>query len=267
MIVLLFSFILLVGRTYCCDFSRDVKSFYSFSGPVSLLLKDINLLGKEKLKGLSVFHPIEKVTFRGDFFPGGIFLAHETLRKLEGSTVFYDESRELTKIFSQYQKIKAIEIKTRGLGPREVLNTVYRELSPFLVQCSSASATLNLDFKLAKLSRLMSKHRSKMFLFFLGNIYRERLPEMLMVQDGIVKWLIEKEKLQTYPSPLAYVNWSSKIMNQMPSETLKIGLKDSGNRMDKRIQRSGNVINLTYPGLLIPGAGQVDGMIYLLENL
>ena len=59
------------------------------------------------------------------------------------------------------------------------------------------------------------------------------------------------------------VNWSSKLMNALPKETLRMGLKDSGRELTKDTQRlSDTEINLIYPGLLIPGITQLKAFNY-----
>ncbi len=88
-----------------------------------------------------------------------------------------------------------------------------------------------------------------------------------MVNDGVVKWLVDEELIKTYPAPLAYVNWSAKIMQGLPKDSYKVGIKDSGNSLEEKIEKSAQIINLTYPGSLIPGSGQVEAMIYLFKNL
>jgi hypothetical protein len=103
-------------------------------------------------------------------------------------------------------------------------------------------------------------------LFFLGQVGDQRLPELLMVQDGVVKWMIEKNLITTYPSPLGYVNWSAKELINL-SHALKIGLVDSGNKGVTKLEKTKIGYNLTFPGALIPGRGQVEAMIYLLKEL
>jgi hypothetical protein len=122
-----------------------------------------------------------------------------------------------------------------------------------------------MEAKLRELKVLANKKET--FVFFLGLIRGNKLPEMLIVKDGVVKWLSEERLIKTYPSELAYVNWSARVMSHLPENTYRIGLKDSGGDLIQEIEKFENVINLTYPGSLIPGIGQVDAMIYLFKNL
>jgi len=267
MIALLVSFTIGITTSLACDFAKNVNSVYSLSGPVTLVLKDLGLLKNKKLKGVSIFHPVSKKDFNGVFLPGGVFLSRETIKGFAGSLLFFDESRELSRMLAQFEGIQAVEIKTRTLTPPEVMQKMERELAPHLVGCSFAALSTKLNSRLGELKKLAAKDAT--FLFFLGKIENNRLPELIMVQDGVVKWMIQQGVLKTYPSELPYVNWSAKILNSLPQNTIQVGLKDPGSVLEKEMSRSkgGNVINLTYPGALIPGSGQVEAMIYLYQNL
>lgn len=103
--------------------------------------------------------------------------------------------------------------------------------------------------------------------FFLGEFKGDRAPEMAMVNDGVVKWLKEEKIITTYPTDLAYVNWSPKVLNQMPKTTLKVALKDSSNTLEKELKKhSGTEVTLVYPGALIPGIDQLRAILFWLEN-
>ncbi len=246
-----------------CDFRPEVKSVYSLSGPVSLAFRDLGLLKSTKLKGVSVFHPIEKEKFSGTYLPGGVFLSHDTVKSLAGSLIFYDESRELGRILKRYPSIKSIEIKTRSLNPLEVILLMEKELASYVWACDLNSMSSRMVTRLSELKKIIPK--KKTIFFFLGPIQSGRLPELLMVQDGVVKWMLDQKLITTYPSPLAYVNWSSKILNTFQKDILKVGIVDSGSRMQKERKISQAGINLTFPGSLIPGFGQVEAMIYLFS--
>lgn len=113
-----------------------------------------------------------------------------------------------------------------------------------------------------------SLSQKKEMLFFLGELKQERLPEMIMANDGVVKWLREKNKIITYPTDLAYVNWSAKILNEMNTDkTLMIGLNDPGREKIKNVKKTGQKINLYYPGSLVPGLSQLEAFAYLFEKL
>lgn len=263
MITLLFSLFFLSG--YSCDFSPEIKFVYSLSGPVSLAFKALDLHQAPKLKGVSVFHPFDRSTFKGTLLPGGVFLSPQSLQALSGGLVFYDESRELTKILSKTKEIKSVEIRTRHMSPSEVMTYIQKKIAPFLSHCDVKKLSTRLDLKLTSLKTKIKKRPT--IIFFLGAIHGQKLPQMVMVQDGVVKWMNEEGLIKTYPSPLAYVNWSSKILRELPKDTLKVGIIDSGHSMEQKIEKLEDGVNLTFPGSLIPGEGQVDAMIYLFNNL
>ena len=263
MFVLLAS-LLLSASVLSCEFSSEVKSVYSLSGSMSLAFRDLGLLQSQKLKGVSVFHPIDRKVFKGAFLPGGVFLSHQTLSGLSGSFLFYDESRELTRILERYKEIKKIEVKTRNLTPLAVMKETESVLRSLVSGCDLTSLTTNLQKKLTRLKEILPKN--KVLLYFLGHVSESRTPDLLMVNDGIVKWLVQEKLVRTYASELSYVNWSSKVMQDLPKDSLRLGVKDSGSELISRVEKKPQHINLTFPGALIPGTGQVDAMIYLFNN-
>jgi hypothetical protein len=230
-----------------------------------MALKELNLLGSPKLKGISIFHPITKKEFSGEFLPGGVFLARGKLQTMKGSVVFFDESQELKRTLNQNPGIQAVEVKTRNLTPPEVITVVQEKLKPYLVDCHSENLALSLQLKLKKLRSLIPPQLGA--LFFLGAIRGEKYPAMMMVNDGVVKWLVQQKLISSYPSELAYVSWSAKIMNSLPAHYKKIALSDSGQGMRSSMDHTPLGVNLTYPGALIPGVGQVDAFIYLFGHL
>jgi hypothetical protein len=265
MSILLASFILFFSNAFACDFRKDVKSVYSLSGPITLALRDLGLIKNKTLKGVSIFHPISKKEFKGEFLPGGVFLSHNTIKSFNGSLIFYDESRELSRMFSRYKEIHSIEIKSRAVTPLEVMTHLEAQLAPYLVGCDLSGLSKKLKERQDYLKSIAAEKLT--MLFFLGAIQNEKYPDLLMVNDGVVKWLVTEKLIKTYPSTLAYVNWSAKIMQELPKDYLKVGIKDSGNSLEEKIEKKDRVINLTYPGALIPGSGQVEAMIYLFKNL
>jgi hypothetical protein len=255
------------GFAHACDFRSEITQVYSLSGPVTVALKNIGLLSSSKLKGISVFNPVSAGEFKGKFLPGGVFLSREMVEQLKNSLVFFDESRDLKKMFNSIQTVTSREIVSRGLSPQVVTELIITTLRPFTVSCESQFALF--QAKSEKIGENILKRLPEKFsaVFLLGEIKADRLPELVIANDGIVKWLREKRKLATYPSDLAYVNWSSKIMNELPKTYLKIGIKDSGTKMIREIKKvDDKTFNLTYPGSLVPGVSQQEAWLYFLEN-
>ena len=246
-----------------CEFKSHLTQVFSLSGPITEALKHLKLLDRSKVRGISIFHPVSKDEFHGEIFPGGVFLSHASLQKLSGGLLFYDESQELSRILRPMSSIQSVEIVTRGMLPQDVTLLTIHELRPFLSGCDKELqefAKLSEDLGKSILSTMKTKLKA---VFFLGELRKGKYPEMVIVNDGFVKWLVQEKKLETYPSELSYVNWSSKLMNALPKETLRMGLKDSGRELTKDTQRlSDTEINLIYPGLLIPGITQLKAFNY-----
>lgn len=264
--LILLSFFLLRDKAQAtCEFRPATMKVYSFSGPVTVIFKEMGLLSK--VKGVSLFHPVSPTEYKGEFFPGGVFLSREVLRKLEGGLLFYDESRELSKIVSPLSSLQSVELKTRGLVPSEVVNLVLEKIAPYLQGC--AKEMKEVHEKVLRLEKDLLAHwkMSVPVIFFLGNFKSGKAPELVMVNDGVVKWLIQHKKIKTYPTDLAYINWSAKIMNEMPKDSIKVGLLDSGSRMEKSIIKDGTQYTLVYPGALVPGLTQLEAWNYLCQNM
>ncbi len=250
-----------------CDFAPHVSKIYSLSGPITIGLRDMGLLKNSKVKGISIFHPVRAEDYSGRILPGGIFLSQGATNEFAGGIVFYDESRELTKVLGSLNSVQAIEVTSRGLTPGRVTAMVIKTLEPVLKGCEEEFAawkkkTIDLEEKILK-----NISKDLTVLFFMGEFRNGRPPETLIVNDGVVKWLVEEKKIKTYPSPLAYVNWSAKVMNEFSVSTLKIAIKDPGNKMTKEMKKVDGGVNLVYPGSLIPGVTQLETIEFWLESL
>jgi hypothetical protein len=262
--ILLISAFFFIAPMWACHFRAEIKSVYSLSGPMTLYFKELGLLSDQKLKGISVFNPISKIDFNKTRVPGGVFISKQLTRSMSGSLIFYDEGAELRKMLASLDEGNAIEIKTRELSPLQVQQQLNEKLSTYVEGCQLEVANKNLNQKLFELKKIISKKQT--FLFFLGRITPARLPEVMMVNDGIVKWLREEKLIETYRTELAYVPWSARELKSYNDPWL-IGISDSGSSMEKKIEKDGKRINLTYPGSLVPGRGQVEAMLYLMENI
>lgn len=265
--IIILSLYLSAFRADACTFRKDLKKVYSLSGPVTMALKEIGLLKDPKLKAISVFHPISTGEFTGEFLPGGVFLSRENAHEMLGSHVFYDDSRELERVLNSLN-VTVIVIKTRGIVPTEVTKQTGEILKKYTSGCEGRIRSFQQKAERAAEEVLKKLPSGFKAVFFIGNFRGNRAPEMIMVNDGIVKWLKEKGKLETYPTELSYLAWSAKVLNSLPADTLKIGVIDSGGRLARQIDRPGpKTINFTYPGSLVPGLSQLEAWIYLCSNL
>jgi hypothetical protein len=251
--LILLSFFLQLSLWASCELKDPNKKLVSLSGPVTVLFRELGILSK--LEGISVFHPVSSKAFRGVVYPGGIFLSSKALQELKGKVVFFDESRELKKILVSEKKIRQLEMKTRGLLPHEVSQEVVKIVSPFLKNCEKDLRGF-VALTLKKENAIVASLRAPMeVIFFVG--------DLVIVQDGMVRFLSEKQMIKTYPSTLAYVSWSAKIMNQLKLYK-KIHLKDSANSLVQGFEKNADGgWTATYPGILIPGFSQVEGFAYL----
>ena len=250
-----------------CEFKKEIQRLISLSGSSTVLLKDFGLLKSPVVKGVSVFNPITNSDFTGKIYPGGIFISHQELKGLEKSIVLYDENRELRRIFDSHPSITSREIKTRSLAPAETVEATLSTLSEFIVGCDEEIIRLNKKVKDLQQEILKKIPTRRTMIFYLGAFIGDRAPQMVMANDGIVKWLVDEKKIFTYPTELAYVNWSTKIIQALPREAIHIALKDSGRNGERNVMKSSDRITLIYPGLLVPGLSQLEAFLFLITAI
>lgn len=262
------SFITLFScHLFACEISQSSPDIISLSGPMTVTLRELDLLKDKKLKGISLFNPIKKDSFSGTIYPGGIFLSTDTYKDFEEKMVFFDESRDMNRILNDRVKVKNAELRTRFLTPGETIDLSLRQLIPFLTHCDSKIADYKSRVKKLQEELLILNKKKRSIIFYLGEISEKKRPELVIVNDGLVKFLRDNNAISTYPSRLSYVNWSSKIMNDLPRETLHIGLKDSTQSGVIEIKKSPRGMTFSYPGVLVPGYSQLQAFQYLFKNL
>lgn len=258
LLVVLFS-----GEVLSCSLKKDHRVI-SLSGTTTYLFKELGLL--KDLHGISVFNPVASSEYKGKVYPGGSFLSENSLQDMKGSVVFFDESISLKKTFTTKQYIISKEIKTRGLLPLEAMDKGFQEMDFVLSGCEKKIKGIKADaVKIQK--QLLNKIPDKTIVFYLGEIRSGRRPEMVIVNDGVVKLLLIEKKLRTYPSDLGFVNWSSRIINSLPQDTLHIALNDPSMEEKKEIKRSPLGVTFTYSGVLVPGLSQLRAFQYLFNSL
>lgn len=269
MIIFLKIFIILLSFNCfaVCDFKKDVSKVISLSGSSTVIFKELGLLKNPKLQGVSVFNPLDDSDFKGRIYPGGIFLSHQALSEFDGSVVFYDESRELHKIFGTRKAIKARQIKTRNQTPLESVENTSAIVSEFISGCDDELRKVKERAVSLQKEIIKTMPEKLSVVFYLGDFVGGRPPEMVMVNDGVVKFLVQQKKIKTYPSELAYVNWSAKLLKDFPAGTLHIGIKDSGRNGAQKIKRSSAGMTLVYPGSLVPGITQLEAFLFLARSL
>jgi hypothetical protein len=232
---------------------------YSLSGPLTEILDEWNLLQAPELKGVTIFYPMPE-NYKGERIPGGNFLSPAKLDEMKNAIVFFDESQGLRKLF-RARNIPAIEIKTRNKTPGEVAETISAILQRFVVDCDSVEI-------LSKVRKLEEKIAVRMknkpsIIFFLGKVGKEKLPEFVIANDGLVLWLKKKNLISGYPSELAYVNWSGSIIESLKGHSLFLGVIDEN---ISSVTGDRKRANLVYPGALIPGIRQLEAWNYFLDH-
>lgn len=255
-ISLFFLFYLISSSAKECSLSQKI---ISFSGPVTDLLSELNLLADKKLMGISTFHSL-KSTSNVTLIPGGLFLSRKKLRSMSESLIFFDKSLELSKQF-ELEQIKAIEVDTRGVDPFLATERILIQIEKVLNNCQSTLKAFRAKIDDIK-SKLESKTYAKKMIFFLGEISTNgKLPELAISNDGAILFL-KKHGLKSYQSDLAYARWSAKHMKSY-KDYLLIGL--SSKMSDEIIKStiSAQKINLSFRGVLTPGVRQ----IYFLDKL
>ncbi len=252
-------FIYLMMITYGFAICSIKQPIISLSGPVTILLEELNLLSDQNLKAISSHHPIQAKT-TATVVNGGIFLGKKLIHGFpENSIIFYDKSRDLKKLLTRHFSGDLIEIDTRSKDPFEVHDLTVELFKNKLLGCDQKLETLNEKLKLLEVKIKKSWKLSRV-VFFLGEI-KKKLPNLVMSNDGPVIWLKKKTDFKSYPSNLAYTPWSKKIIENL-KETLFLGLNESDDKY-KVTHVIGKKWNVYFRGALTPGLRQ----IYLLERL
>ena len=244
-----------------CEFGPSVKSVYSLSGPVTQIIERAGLLSSPVVKGVSVFYPAPS-SFKGEKIPGGVFLSPAKLDEMKSGVVFYDESQELRKLFKTKQ-IPAVEMKSRNLVPAEVVGRAIQNLQTSVTGCEAKFKSIT-DSVASLEKNILDLMKSKLnVIFFLGFVGEGKLPELVMANDGLVLWLRKKNLINTYPSELAYLNWSSSILNRLQKSHLFLGMKEES---VPSVKGNASRATLIYPGCLIPGPAQLEAWLYFLQH-
>lgn len=252
------SFIILVFSlaSFACELNRPILSL---SGPITMVLEELNLLDSKQVLGVSRFHPVRE-NLQVKKVEGGIFLSKKVIKQYpSGTLIIYDTSRELQKTLEKWENLKLMEINSRSLDPFEVFDQSIHQVSGLTVNCEKKINKLVAKVKSIKDS-LGKRKLSIKGVFFLGEI-GSKLPSMVISNDGFVKWLVQKMELKSYPSNFHYVSWSSKVLNKLENY-IYWGLVDSKSDELNVKKISKLKYNLSYRGIFIPGIRQ----IYFLEK-
>jgi hypothetical protein len=250
-------FLLFSSVSFACTFKKEVKKVISLSGSMTVLLNETGLL--KGVSGISVFNPVS--TFKGTVYPGGLFIAQSTLSNFSGALVFFDQGEQIRKILSSGKNIISKEVITRNLLPLETVELTKKLLSPYVSGCEEKFSAYSEKAKKVQNELLGSFPKQQKVIFYLGEI-KQRLPELVMANDGVVKLLLKEKKIISYPSELSYVNWSAKVLSELPKDYLHVGISDPGMKDHKEIKKSSKGTTLIYPGSLVPGLSQLEAFLF-----
>lgn len=242
-------------QIFACEIHRDLVVM---SGPVTMILEELNLLQQPKLHAISSFHPIKNET-TAKVIKGGLFLSPKVLGKYRKYAFFFDKSREFKALLRNNKMQEVWEVDTSGADSFKNFDDSLKLISPFLKDCQTRIEKLKAKVATIK-GKTQNYHPKLGMLFFLGEI-TQKYPELIMVNDGLVLALKNYAKLETYVSKLDYVNWSAKEMKHYTSY-IKLGLSESGSDEIEFKKVGDNKYNLYFRGVLIPGIRQ----IYFLEK-
>ncbi len=249
---------------------RIKQPIVSLSGPVSYLLKDLGLSTDPNLKAVSSFHHFVK-EFNGQRIAGGIYLSLKKMKELgtEPYILFADESQELrTRINFYKSKVENLDdikfINTRSKDPFQVTEELLQLIRPYLAEnCGYKIQNLRKDMiRIIGMVKNIKFPKGKSWLFYLGDKSQGNQNRTLLVNDSFNLFFKKKSSFRTYPSTLAYVSPSAKVMRKLRKNAIQIGLVESNEKEFKVKKVRKNTFNIYQEGILYPGLSQV----YFVEN-
>lgn len=228
------------------------KSIVSLSGPMTHFLEELDLVSDKNLKAISKFHPLNK-EFKGEVLAGGLFLSPQVFQKYKDALIVFDKSREFKYLLEKSNHMNFLEIDSRDQDPFEVINLLEVKALGFLKGCRSQLSETSKKFKSLK-EKLLKKNIEIKANFFLGSL-SGKLPETIIANDGPVIFLRKFAGFSTYPSELAYVNWSMREFKRQKG-FVNIGLNETKTEEFKVKEVKPNYFDISYRGVLTPGIRQ-----------
>lgn len=245
-------FVLISIELHACELKKDIVSL---SGPLTMVLEEMDLLKDKRLLGISKFHPIKKSqSFNGQILLGGVFLSKKILKKYQDKTIIFDESKELRDQLKKAKISKVIEIQTRDQDPFVVTEKMLDKVSQLSKNCEQKINKVKAFLTLSKSKIQVPKNMEKA-IFYLGEI-KSKKPPLVFGNDGFVMYLKKHGLVKSYPTELSYIPWSQKVVKGLVGYN-HFGIMD-GKKESLEIQKvSADSFNLKYRGVLIPGIRQV----------
>lgn len=246
-----------------CSF-KSSKKLGVLSGGLTLIIKELGLLSSSRISYLPRFALTEeeRKVYRNKAISVGIFLSPKISNKMKGHHILFDESLELEKQLKRLPDTSLSKFSSRGKNPFEAITIGLEIVLPLVENCEKEISNFRERVKKWQKAIDLFQWREQGVLFFLGELKKNEYPEMMMVRDGFVDYLLEKRKIFTYPSSLPYVIWSEKILkNFLKRENIiQIGLYGS-----KISQVSSRKWNMGMEKMFIPGVGQVKFLLKFID--
>lgn len=280
-LLVLLSSMMLYSKSFACSFSSPNQSIISLSNPLTHVLYELDLLNSQTVKMISGFSGLTASEFKGEIVGGGQFLSKSMIKKYKNPVVFFDDGLEQRRVLEKINDAKLVGIQTRNKDPFQVVASLLKQLTPYL---DNKSCQVNINKLTQKIQNIKQEieHSSglkyKTLIFTDKILPGQRLPPMLMLNDGFTLFLLSQKKIQSYPSDLPYVNWSAQILKDLKQKgrVLYVGIDSNTTIKGMKIFDSMLVsvennrelmFNLTGKTILIPGLGQMYAMKTLIMNL
>ncbi len=262
------SLLIVTSNLFACEFLPK-QNIISLSGPAIHFFFNLGLINDKRLKIISKFSGFTDKDFNGELVAGGIFLSSKLIKKHKNSLIIFDNSREQRRAIKRSNIAGYLEVDTAG-DPFVVYQKLKKQLMSLTTGCQKNILKLQKQVDLIKTNISSLKNKDVMYLFYLGKVINKRRPQLLMLNDGFVKYLIINKKINSYPSKLTYVSWSSKIIRNLEKKgkVIHVGLNNIRKHKKQSIyqvsfDQKGQNINVYGPSLLIPGLPQ----IFFLKDL
>jgi hypothetical protein len=273
-------------KNWGCQFKNNRQPIISFSGPITHLLFNLELLSSRNVSMISTFHGLSAREFKGVIQGGGLNIGKKIFQniQIQNPIIFYDDSFEYRQFFNKLKKTlgpKTLTIGINTLGdPFSVWEESLIKLSPFLNEETCLAIKNKLTERVTGIKNNLGLSKETkikpLVLFYLG-VFKsnQRKPVFIMNNDSFVMTLMSYGKIFSYPSPLKYVSPSEKVISRWQKKhkqiSWRIGLIQEDFSDDPvtklyhytwDVDANKRIINIKGRDLLIPGLPQ----IFFLEN-
>jgi len=237
---------------------KKSHDYLLLSGPLLTLLNELHLEQDPSIKAVTEFSHLK--SFKVPRINGGVFLSKKVLKQYKKPIVFFDKSISLSKTLDHYNVKEKISLNTLSQDPLETIDYLLKMIKPYLEDCEKNVASFLNDVQKLK-TKILNIKSVKKYLFFLGRLEKNKLPELIIGNDNIALFF---KRYFSYGlnTKMNYLPISKKFLKNNPTIHL-IGI----NSGIKKILKMSNVRwNISYPGALTPGYDQLKFIDYFLSN-